>query len=1002
MICEIVSDEEICGKGHVRSLPTLHALSLTNRRLQCIVEPILYEVGNDHIDGLPVLWAAHFGLTGCLSKSIAARRIEYLENPFEAKFTRGEWPLIEGFTEAEVAWRTQDPTYWPPEVRGAKQRLRGFTPRDVRRVPTTLQLDVLAPTVIPAVGFSLDGVLSNNDDGSNDDDLDDVSDGRVQTIVRSYFPIHVAVKEGHQNIVKMLLDNKVDIDEFAVNFCGCKPPAGLADELYGWPPVYNFDDGYEWTPLHIAICSARRKIAKLLISRGAKFADIPSISCGFQPIHQVAAQGNLDLLEYMLNKDPTVDINVRDTYGHSPLYYAIINRHWDTTVACLLRHKANINTPTAVEITGGHSMILTPLSEACHAGRFEDALKLIDLGADMLTPIFFTKKAAAHLPDTPSFNAVVPLLHVCCMRPHLSEPPHVTKIAVELSTEQRSFLPQLISKLVSLRDPQDWVSLDTNGDAQMLQPTTVALWHRNLEALKALRNAGVDLLARDLLGRNALMIALSSPPPLPKNELSVFAPKKPAREDQNLYRVLRFLLDSGVNINDKDSDGNTVLHWFFSCYAQENVKEGDNASRLEDKTEIVEPIFRLLLSEGADLFALNEAGHSAIHLIVRSRFAFAMRIIAKDSLSTISSHFKLKDMLLLLYEINPDLKTEDITFAPCGHSHYQTGPWARFYKLSDDIADTILDMDQDQSLTRNPDLLKLCVSHRDQLGNMAKHKPLAKKVWQRGRHTMNTGVVDRHYLLDQVINAGDGDWQMIRQLLDDLPDEEINKPYPGDASTIVYKSVGRLWDRILSDTAQEREEVVRHLIEFRGGDLHLPLPPLLPSKDEDLPTWWMILLQPIRGNPQAEKMLYLHKAVNFPAVVDDPNEKPLRRHRMKNYVAPPRCVPNKDVIRALLDAGADRTELDEDGNTPLSLMLSWLVRHKNAVQHCCEFFRPLSMGVDINRLNSAKRSIASYLEELLLCGDEGDGSYNVASCVMDYLELVRLPNGDREIKWLRG
>ncbi|KAK4162927.1 hypothetical protein QBC43DRAFT_355662 [Cladorrhinum sp. PSN259] len=309
-------------------------------------------------------------------------------------------------------------------------------------------------------------------------------------------------------------------------------------------------------------------------------------------------------------------------------------------------------------------------------------------------------------------------------------------------------------------------------------------------------------------------------------------------------------------------------------------------------------------------------------------------------------------------------------------------------------------------------------------------------------------TVERLELLNGVITAGNGCWRMARQMLDALPDHEIDTPCPHTKVSILYAAVGRLWDILGADMAPARDQFIHHLIEFRGAGIHTALTPLalnpdkalawesrasylsdfcrfqkqgltmtplllavyLSANDADLQTWVerMLLLQPIRGNAQANKMLYLHKAVGMHTVLDDPYEKPLRfnckqaKKRTGVVATPPRCLPQQRVIRALLAAGADRTQLDDDGNTPLSLMLSWLTKRKEVVQHCCELIRPLSMGVDVNRQNSAKRSIVSYLEELIQCDEEVDGSNNAARCIMGHLEIVKLENGDREIKWLRG
>ncbi|KAK4162926.1 ankyrin repeat-containing domain protein, partial [Cladorrhinum sp. PSN259] len=554
MICANVARQETQKPG-LDSVPTLNALARTNRRFQNIAEPFLYEIGHGVLEGLPILWAAHYGIVGTLKKSIAFGGQFLLDSSFGATFTRRERQLTQDFIKASAAWRTQDPEYWPPETRG-------------RLIPTTLQLDVLGPTVAPVV---LDRVVerpdhgapnnlnpdldqtqdllysfaelpsSHSDDDGDDDDQDEFS--------RFASPLHVAVKEGHLEIVKILLEHDVDINAHASDFCSCVPPAGLLEGLYG----------ASRNPLHLAICSSRHDIAKTLIDRGAPIMGSLYITSGFQPIHQAAAEGHVDLLNYMLEKNPTGNVDVQDDFGYTPLYYAIVNRHWESTVPCLLKHGVDIDSTVEID-AGSYRVCLTTLGATCRVGRFEDALKLIELGADaelgMKCPPIGQYEASF-------FPAVASLLSMCCMRPRLPESPGCSPNSAALSAQQSSFLPQLVSKLLSLNAPQHWLSIDNSYMVHEEPARNMALWHRNVEALKALRDAGVDLLVPDSQGRNGLMIALNSPPHLFDCNAEELAPREPRREDKNLFRVLSFLLDCGAGIHDKDLDGNTVLHYFF-------------------------------------------------------------------------------------------------------------------------------------------------------------------------------------------------------------------------------------------------------------------------------------------------------------------------------------------------------------------------------------------------------------------------------------------------------
>jgi len=59
---------------------------------------------------------------------------------------------------------------------------------------------------------------------------------------------------------------------------------------------------------------------------------------------------------------------------------------------------------------------MTPLSNACRRGHFEDALGLIELGADISLDITLVSQYLVdYSPDRLPVRVRIPLLHVCCM-----------------------------------------------------------------------------------------------------------------------------------------------------------------------------------------------------------------------------------------------------------------------------------------------------------------------------------------------------------------------------------------------------------------------------------------------------------------------------------------------------------------------------------------------------------------------------------------------------------
>lgn len=1040
MICEMACEME---DPHSMIRVGLGSLARTNRRLRTITEPILYKFGLDKLNHLPLLWAAKSGNSGTLRKALAAgAKVDY---EFVANFTRGDLAIIHGLTEASVAWRTQNPQYWPPNDRGTVQRQAGLMLRDLPQLPGTVDLDVFAPTIDPALGFSrqlvarVDSTHLNHDVGEYsyehsdssstgpfDSDLD--LQWNIIPLTRAYQALHVAVQQGHLGIANSLLDAGAPIDATCANLCGCKPAVGVLLEFLEGPIEYAEDPPLRWSALHLAICSSRPDVAKLLISRGAQFA----FDEDYQPIHQVASEGHVDLLQHMLDADPSVDVDQDDLHGFTPLYYAVANRHWESTVPLLIEKGACVDRFHHVG-WGRSRATFTLLGEACRLGRFKDALRLIELGANVSAHVEIFM--ALQTDESIIINNEVPLLHLCCMKPRvpLSSHAHLERI----SEDQKSFLPLLITRLLSSGASREWVSVDYRDAEFEETPLSVALWHGNLEALQALRDAGIDMLACDSKGRSTLMLALSSGPLVMHSFLAtLFTCLR--RDEETTYEVLKFLLDSGVDIKHQDSNGNNILHWFFGCYVLDN----QDGAFFYDRIPALEYILRYLLAKGADPLVRNERGHCAVHLILQARFYFAMKILVQSPTINIFSVLSVPEIcLMLLKALSPKPAGEcGVQLGSCGHRH-DPEMWRC---SSDDFIECIIDMDHERVLTTDPSFLAYCINTTSDEDCMPLWR-VAEIIWRRGHQTLEIASIEMLRFLLKVVTSDNVSWGMARQMLDALPDDHIDKFASGDegGETLLYRAIRQLWEILGPYHSRRRDDFIKHLVHSRGANIHLAMPlprrtkvtkattlsaqsnatgisqaicrhrekghimtPLLRviyataenSLIDEYWVEWMLRMQPIRGNPQAERMLYLHKAVNLQAVLDAPDEK-----KKKPHFEPPKLAPVGQVIRALLEAGADRTELDDEGNTPLSVMLSWLVKRKDLVERCIQFLRPLSMGVDVHRKNKIGRSVVDYLEELIFDEEGGtDGSSGAASCVKSYLELVRLENGDREIKWRRG
>ncbi|KAF5634277.1 ankyrin repeat domain protein [Fusarium sp. NRRL 52700] len=84
------------------------------------------------------------------------------------------------------------------------------------------------------------------------------------------------------------------------------------------------------------------------------------------PLHRAAVRGSVGILKALLNKSQA-DVELKDSYGQTPLHHAVINGHL-RAVALLLAHNASVSsrdtgsfTPLTVAVTHGHLEIFNLL-----------------------------------------------------------------------------------------------------------------------------------------------------------------------------------------------------------------------------------------------------------------------------------------------------------------------------------------------------------------------------------------------------------------------------------------------------------------------------------------------------------------------------------------------------------------------------------------------------------------------------------------------------------------
>ncbi len=189
--------------------------------------------------------------------------------------------------------------------------------------------------------------------------------------------LHKAVYYGNINLVKSLIDLKIDINN--QNIPAKATPILIASYIGNTDIVQlllenganvNLVDDENDTPLHCACLHGHFTIAQSLLEHGTNVNVVGGD--GDTPLHYACAKGYFYLVRLLLKHK--ANIHVTNDIQETPLHKASRNGRF-TITKLLLKKKADINA-TDEDNT-------TPLQKACLHGRFKVAQLLITHGANI-------------------------------------------------------------------------------------------------------------------------------------------------------------------------------------------------------------------------------------------------------------------------------------------------------------------------------------------------------------------------------------------------------------------------------------------------------------------------------------------------------------------------------------------------------------------------------------------------------------------------------------------
>ncbi|KAK3318093.1 ankyrin repeat-containing domain protein [Apodospora peruviana] len=881
-------------------LKDLSSLAQADRKLYSTVNPLLYRRAASSRDAWALAWAAHCGVVGTLRKVLAAGADPNHE--FTDHFMLEEWKKANA--AYKLAADNRDSEVWDTDNEESESNAGWSLETDDSDHAATLTTNQLSSNSNSdqwghvfddsdrdsdiLMDEPSDADSSTLDDGDDEDEASadrmrdmDMWEPETQLVMRGFNPIHLAVRGGHDDIVKILLEHGARINEYSRNMCECTRLFGLLNAAEcprrSQPPP-------TWSALHIAICHSHPSTAKLLLERGASDkmevpidpAKPPMLDHSANALHHAAAMGLVDVVRYLLD-NTEVAVDVRDQETLTPFYHAYANRRWDSTVPLLLDRGANIDVDTKMFLP--YSTI-TPLGEACRLGNFDDADRLLDLGADPTRGFIATSTGRGLSP-----------LHMCCMPSARDggEMPQQPRIFEEkdMGVHRMRTIEKLVAK-GALLDAKD-----CSGDT----PLIIAAQNANVPALRAVIAAGADIHERNAVGRNAMMQAIMGPSNPPTPAYKGDSPMPLAVTLQELFR-------NGARLDERDLEGNTILHLVFKC-------------RVDVPAEVQMFVLRILLNmpRVSDLCHVkNKDNKTPLQLAFQAPYQ-AHNIEACDILirrSRLCSGLGRSELIDMLRDAALTHNVQAINL--------------------------ILDLDVNGDLTSDPSLLSDLFSKGG-----ASDALIAHFISLRGFPPLPPSNLT--HLLCQALRAGE--LRLAYSILDagaDVNDRDLQGDYP---IAVYFRDP-------LKRFTSERRQMLEALLD-RDANIHVPLSPgsrervfssVIAERSEFIVGMMLRKQPPLADDPRAVGGFYLHDAVT---------------------IASDSMPPSEKIIDLLLSSGASTAEVDEDGDTPLSVLLKSLCWRRHFTWRYHRYIKTL-LGrgdVDINRRNNAGKSCADYLEELM-------------------------------------
>jgi ankyrin repeat protein len=924
---------------YIHSEADIAALCRVNRRLYDAVSPILYKNAVDRHDLWPLASAAFSGNVRTMKNVLAAGADpNWLFD--DTNMPDGAWPRLQIANHERVIQ--------PPNAPLGKGLFRIYH----------------HPHVVAARPGSL---MSSHADGDNlvDDDYDEETDdfdveafdalhtfGTMGGIEMPMFPDNYltgADLDGLNVDVTQEDSGGSDLSDTASSTLGSgdRPQNGVLR-------AHNSPTSRFFTAIHVAAAQGHNEAVQLLLTHGASMTAGCRRLCGcksvagmlnhlenpeyrahipqWTPLHIAMCYSRPDTVRLLLSRGATCKMEIpcgdERQDSSTALHYAAALGQVE-----LVKYLVEDGHQTDVDVRDSRS--LTPFYYAYANSRWDSTIPLLaQMGADINVEIRFYQPYCTITPLGEAvrlghFGDALKLLDLGAdpsrgfvatgagHRKGLS-PLHLGCMRsarsrnepAKLFDEAREAEERVKLMEALIARGLDIQATDCYGDSPLIS----AAQNRVLASVKALVAAGADVMARNSLGRSAIMQAILGPSnPLPASQGTGMAPKPETM--RILSEILRELITAGARVDDVDPDGNNVLHLLFQT-KRPVLPPGI------DTTDVI----RLLLTYpggNALLTSRNNEGILAFEVAFRAEVAGAYDTLLRPGL--VQRSLMADDLERICKTVVP--KPGNACTASI---------------------EVLLDLDVDRKFLPQTELFVEAVTG----GAWS----VVALISRHGLPRLEPKVCTR--LMWVALNSCQ--WDLAYRLV------ELGADANGPIGDQDHAPVTPLW-QLMEDVVDTSYDVLENLIGIlvdKGADIHYgPL-----ANDRILHraialgclqlVRTLLRNRSLRDDPRAVGGHYLHTALTYLELIS-----PL----------PWSVSCAFRIIYVLIRSGADLTELDDNNDYPLAVLLqrlcSWgprAVARDPVFGQCCDMIKDLAApGVRINLPNKKGRSIAGYLEDLL-------------------------------------